>query len=121
MHRDRHRRWILFLTETLAIALAYWALARLGQFVAIEPGNVTPVWPPSGFALAIVLWRGYRVWPALWLGNFLGNTHAFLDISTLADASCDPRDGPRYRAGRRLAGLPGGVSPSTILHEQRTV
>ena len=75
-----------FLTETLVIALAYWALARLGQFVAIEPGNVTPVWPASGLALVVVLWRGYRVWPALWLGNFLGNVHAFVDMGTLADA-----------------------------------
>ncbi|MFV1965948.1 MAG: MASE1 domain-containing protein [Pirellulaceae bacterium] len=71
--------------EALAIGLIYFALARLGQILAIEPGNVTPIWPVSGFALAVVLRRGYRVWPGLWLGNFLANTWAFLDTSTFAD------------------------------------
>lgn len=121
MQAADRKRWMGLLAEMLAIALAYWALARLGQFVAIEPGNVTPVWPPSGLALAIVLRRGYRVWPALWLGNFLGNTHAFVDISTLPAAYADPGHGHRYRAGRRAAGLPGGVSRPTILHEHGTV
>ncbi len=63
--------WLSFLAETIVIAIAYWILARLGQIVAIDPGNVTPVWPASGLALVVVLRRGYRVWPALWLGNFL--------------------------------------------------
>jgi len=80
------KSWLSFLTETLVIATAYWILARLGQIVAIHPGNVTPVWAASGLALVVVLRRGYRVWPALWLGNFLGNAHAFVDISTSANA-----------------------------------
>lgn len=73
---------ILSVKESLLIVVAYWALARLGQVMAIQPGNVTPVWPPSGLALAVVMWRGYRVWPALWLGNFLANVHAFVDFSS---------------------------------------
>ena len=75
-----------FLFETLGIALVYFVLARVGQTLAINPGNVTPIWPASGFALVIALRYGYRAILGLWLGNFLGNTWAFLDMSTTAQA-----------------------------------
>jgi MASE1 protein len=29
----------------------------------------TPLWPPTGFALALVLLRGYRIWPAILVGS----------------------------------------------------
>jgi integral membrane sensor domain MASE1 len=35
----------------LAIAAVYYITARLGQLLAIPPGFVTPVYPPSGIAL----------------------------------------------------------------------
>jgi PAS domain S-box-containing protein len=66
--------------------MAYFLLARLGQILAIEPGNVTPIWPASGFALTIVLRRGYRTWLGLWVGVFFGNAWAFWDPSTFQDA-----------------------------------
>jgi hypothetical protein len=40
------------------VAVLYYASARLGQLLAIPPGNVTIVWPPSGLALAAVLLFG---------------------------------------------------------------
>ena len=54
--------------ETLSIAVAYTVLGMIGQTLAIQPGNVTAVWPPSGLALGIVLIMGYRTWPGIWLG-----------------------------------------------------
>ncbi len=74
---------LLFVLELAGIALVYFLLARVGQLLAVSPRNVTPIWPASGFAFAMVYLRGYRVWPALWLGNFLGNTWAFFDPDTL--------------------------------------
>lgn len=60
------------------IAIAYAATARVGQFVAIDPGNVTAVWVPSGLAVgALILW-GARVWPGVWLGAFGYNLWFFL-------------------------------------------
>ena len=76
-----------FLFETLGIALIYFVLARTGQTLAINPGNVTPIWPASGFALVIALRYGFRAVVGLWLGNFLANTWAFLDMSTTAQAT----------------------------------
>lgn len=77
---------IMFVAESLAIAVAYFALGRAGQVVAIDPGNVTPIWPASGFALAVVLWRGYRIWPGLWLGVVFVNSWPFIDLSTIGGA-----------------------------------
>ena len=45
--------------------------------MAIHPGNITAVWPPSGIALAALLIGGNRLWPGIWLGSFLANTLVF--------------------------------------------
>jgi two-component system, NarL family, sensor histidine kinase FusK len=47
--------------------------ARLGLAVPFTSGNVSPVWPAAGIALASVLLFGYRVWPGIALGAFLAN------------------------------------------------
>ena len=61
-----------------AIAVAYFLAARLGQLVAIEPGNVSVVWIPSGIAVgALILW-GAGMWPAVWLGAFGYNLWFYL-------------------------------------------
>lgn len=55
------------------LAVAYFAMGWLGLLLAIPPGFATAVWPPSGIALAGLLWWGPRVWPGVWLGAFLVN------------------------------------------------
>src|SRR5690242_715848 len=57
----------------LAIAVAYLCAAKLGQVVAIEPGNVTVVWIPAGLAVAALIVWGAAVWPGVWLGAFAYN------------------------------------------------
>ena len=61
------------LVEALAIAIVYIATAQLGFLVAIPPGNVTVIWPPSGIALTAMLLLGSRAWAGIWLGSFLVN------------------------------------------------
>jgi len=65
------------LLEVLAVTAVYVVTARIGQIFAIEPGNITPVWIPSGIMLAWVLLRGYYIWPGIFLGAFLGNIWAY--------------------------------------------
>jgi len=45
----------------LALAVVYYLAARLGLLLAFAESNVSPVWPPSGIALAALLLFGYRV------------------------------------------------------------
>jgi integral membrane sensor domain MASE1/PAS domain-containing protein len=62
----------------IILAVAYVAAARLGQSVAIEPGNVTAVWIPSGLAVgALVVW-GVAMWPGVWIGAFAYNFTFYL-------------------------------------------
>lgn len=68
------------------ITLSYYLTARLGLTFAFEGTNASPVWMPSGIALAAVLLAGYRVWPAIFLGAFLANLQAF-PVSELSFAS----------------------------------
>jgi len=54
-----------YLIELSIIAASYVALAESALLLpAINP-SATPLWPPTGFALALVLVRGYRIWPAI--------------------------------------------------------
>src|SRR5262249_25941027 len=66
----------------LAIAVLYFVAAKLGLTMAFVAEQVTPVWPPTGIALAATLLLGYRVWPGIWLGAFLANATAHEPILT---------------------------------------
>jgi len=69
--------------QSLLIASIYVLLGKIGQNLAIEPGNVTPVWPPSGFAFAIFLLIGKRALFGIFLGAFLINTFGFFEKLTI--------------------------------------
>jgi diguanylate cyclase (GGDEF)-like protein/PAS domain S-box-containing protein len=70
--------------EALAIAMVYVGTAQPGFLIAISPGNVTVVWPPSGIALAAMLLLGYRAGAGVWLGSFLANLLFFIFHDVLA-------------------------------------
>ena len=77
--RDRERtrikeslsadRWV----RVIILAAGYTLTGIVGLSLAIPPGYATPVWPPSGIALAGVLMWGPRVWPGIVAGAFLVN------------------------------------------------
>ncbi len=63
----------------IALALVFYAVARLGLWASLGPGETTAVWPPSGVALAALLGWGPAVLPGLMLGSWVNdtiNTHA---------------------------------------------
>jgi PAS domain S-box-containing protein len=64
----------------------YYVLAILSLYLQFQSTHATPVWPSSGFALAIMLLWGYRVAPGILLGAFFANLLIFRDTST-ADLS----------------------------------
>ncbi len=57
----------------VAVVVAYVAAALLGFRMAFVAEQVTTVWAPSGIAIAALLLRGVRLWPAVWAGAFLAN------------------------------------------------
>jgi signal transduction histidine kinase/CheY-like chemotaxis protein len=70
------------IVEFLVVVVLYYASAKLGQVLSIPPGNVTPVWPPSGIALAALLLIGNRAAVPVGVAAFLANTN-FYDVSNL--------------------------------------
>jgi integral membrane sensor domain MASE1 len=56
-----------------ALALLYFIAAKLSLAFAIPPGYASPLWAPSGLALAACLLFGPRVWPGIWIGAALVN------------------------------------------------
>jgi len=64
----------------LAVAVVYFAGAELGLSLASLHENVTPVWPPTGIAVASVLIFGPRVLPGIFLGALAANLATSLPI-----------------------------------------
>ncbi|MEV1068689.1 MASE1 domain-containing protein [Streptomyces sp. NPDC050263] len=58
---------------TLAVALSYYAAGRLGLMreLVVEGAVFTPVWPPTGVAVACLLIFGLRTWAGIALGALL--------------------------------------------------
>lgn len=73
-------------SQSLLMVAAYWVSAKLGLIMALPETNVTPVWPPSGIALAALMIGGSRYIPAIWVGAWLTNLTQLASIQTLGYA-----------------------------------
>ena len=63
------RRWALLAVLTIT----YVALAKGGLALASVNPSASPIWPPTGLAIAAALLAGPSVWPAIFLGAFVAN------------------------------------------------
>jgi integral membrane sensor domain MASE1 len=57
----------------LGVAAAYFLAAEIGLELALVRGQVTPLWPPTGIAVACLLLFGMRCWPGVTIGAFAAN------------------------------------------------
>ncbi|MEX1247437.1 MAG: MASE1 domain-containing protein [Anaerolineales bacterium] len=62
-----------YLLKIFFIAVIYHMAARLGLMMAYVQNNTSPVWPPTGIALATLLIFGYSAWPGISLGVLVGS------------------------------------------------
>lgn len=67
-----------------AIALVYVGVARVGLDLPVAHGVVTPVWIPTGLAIAAAVLFGPRVWPAIALGAFIANATSGVGVPVAA-------------------------------------
>jgi PAS domain S-box-containing protein len=72
-----YKNYRIYLLQIVAIAFGYFVLARISLFLSFQTSNATPVWPPSGYAFAVMLLMGYRIAPAIFLGAFIANLVVF--------------------------------------------
>jgi PAS domain S-box-containing protein len=61
------------LAGILALIVAYVCAGKFGLSLASLNASVSPVWPPTGIALAALLIWGVRLWPAIFIGAFVVN------------------------------------------------
>ena len=59
----------------IGVAAVYFASAKLGFAFAFIHTHVSPIWPPTGIAIAAVLLFGRRIAPAIFVGAFLANVN----------------------------------------------
>ena len=113
----------LYLLELAAIAAGYFGLAESAQLVpAIDPSG-TPLWPPTGIALALILLRGYRIWPAILAGSFFSGTMAarplvdsgFIAAGTLLAAMAGAWLVGRWSNGRQTFAAPLDVAKFALI------
>ncbi len=64
------------------LALVYLAAAELGLSLAFDHANVSPVWPPTGIAIASLLIFGRRYCPAIFVGALVANLLTPVSIPT---------------------------------------
>jgi signal transduction histidine kinase len=56
----------------VAIALAYYGAAKLGQTLRYT-ASVAAIWPPAGLGIAVLYLWGLRWWPGIFLGEVIVN------------------------------------------------
>ena len=71
--------------DATIVAVIYFILARLSLNLAYEDSNASPIWPPSGFALGMVLILGRRILPGVFVGALVANFVTF--ASSLEDVT----------------------------------
>jgi signal transduction histidine kinase/CheY-like chemotaxis protein len=72
----------IYIFEIAIVAFVYFWLVKFGLTLASVHPSASAVWPATGFALAILLLRGCRIWPAIFLGAWLGNISSIGSIYT---------------------------------------
>lgn len=60
-----------YLALSAGITLVYYLLGRLGLLMVLPPYEVAPLYPASGWGLAVLLVLGLRYLPAVALGSFI--------------------------------------------------
>lgn len=71
----------------VAVAVAYVGAARLGLELSVAHGVITPVWAPTGIALAALVLFGPRLWPAVAVGAFIANATGGASLAEAAGIS----------------------------------
>src|SRR5437660_10623057 len=106
-----------YLVELSIVAASYICLAESALLLpSIDPA-ATPLWPPTGFALALVLLRGYRIWPAILVGSLspcLMAGRSLLELGSVGIGTLLAAFAGIWLISRRSNGHPAFGSPSSI-------
>jgi len=113
----------IYLVELFVVAAIYIAFAESARLLpGINPA-ATPLWPPTGFALALVLVGSYRIWPAILVGSlpsYLMADRSLLEFGSVAGATLVAAFAGnwligRWSNGRQTFDTPSGVAKFAMI------
>jgi len=104
--------------ELVIVAAIYVGLAEAELFFPSINPTATLLWPPTGLALALLLLRGYRIWPAILAGPFASSaiavgsflTPGFVGVGTVLAALAGAWALRRWSNGRETFETPSGIA-----------
>ncbi len=113
----------IYVLELVMVVASYFGLAEVDLVLPSINPTATPLWPPSGFALALLLLRGYRIWPAILLGSFFSHAvvarslfaAGFIGVGTLLAALAGTWLINRWSNGRKAFETPIGVTTFALV------
>src|SRR5215831_3223771 len=69
---DPENNYREYIVQLVIVFVAYFVAGRLGQAtITVRSGNLGPVWPAYGVALAATLVYGTRIWPSVAVASFV--------------------------------------------------
>src|SRR3954471_7520716 len=112
-----------YLVELSIVAASYIGLAESALLLSAINPSATPLWPPTGFALALVLLRGYRIWPAILVGSlspYVMGGRSLLELGsvglgTLLAAFAGTWLINRWSNGHQTFGTPSSIAKFAII------
>ncbi|WP_329042558.1 MASE1 domain-containing protein [Streptomyces sp. NBC_00178] len=94
---EESRRRAVIVAQMLGIAAVYYGSGQLGLLreVQVQSSVVTPLWPPSGIAVAALLHLGARIWPGIAIGALvtvlsMSDSPTFWGVAVAAGSALAP-------------------------------
>ncbi|MFA5945125.1 MAG: PAS domain S-box protein [Candidatus Thermoplasmatota archaeon] len=105
------------------LAVVYFLAARLGLSITFVNASASPVWPPTGVAIAAILLLGPRAWPGILVGAYSANAlttgWGWPSLAIATGNTLEALAGgllvQRFAAGTSFLGSPRGVATFTVL------
>jgi signal transduction histidine kinase len=73
-------RRLLYAVQLLVLAGVYVGAAKLGLALRVAHGVITPVWAPTGLAIAALVLFGTRLWPGVAIGALVANATSGVSV-----------------------------------------
>ena len=76
-----------YFLELAIIAATYFGIAETALLLPAINATATPLWPPTGLALSLILLRNDRIWPAILIGSIFASAISSSPTASLESAS----------------------------------
>ena len=107
----------IYAFDLVIVGTAYYVLANVGLTLAAIHSTAIPIWLPTGLAVAAVLLRGIRVWPAILAAAFAAGAPTDVVDAAAADSTLASF---AIAAGNTLEAVLGGYLINVWSHGRRT-